>query len=111
MQSYTFHSTANAFVFRGGVPVFVDIREDAFNLDEKLIEAAVAERTRAIVLVHYAGIVCDMDATLDIARLKEQMVIEDAAEGVMLYYKQRPPGSIGDLGVYVISPKGNRGFR
>ena len=84
MPSYTFVSTANAFVLRGGVPVFVDIREDTLNLDERLIEAAITPRTRAIVPVHYAGVACEMDVILEIARRHNLGVVEDAAQGVML---------------------------
>ncbi|WP_347343990.1 dTDP-4-amino-4,6-dideoxygalactose transaminase [Mesorhizobium montanum] len=98
MPSYTFTSTANAFVLRGGVPVFVDIREDTLNLDERLIEAAITPRTRAIVVVHYAGVGCEMDAILDIARRHGLKVVEDAAQGATARYKGRPLGSIGDLG-------------
>jgi dTDP-4-amino-4,6-dideoxygalactose transaminase len=100
MPSYTFVSTANAFVLRGGVPVFVDIREDTLNLDERLVEAAVTPRTRAIVAVHYAGIACEMDVLMDIARRHGLTVVEDAAQGVMASYKGRALGSIGDLGCY-----------
>lgn len=100
MPSYTFVSTANAFVLRGGVPVFVDIREDTLNLDERLIEAAITSRTRAIVPVHYAGVACEMDAIMAIAARHELKVVEDAAQGVMASYKGRPLGSIGDLGAY-----------
>lgn len=100
MPSYTFVSTANAFVLRGGVPVFVDIREDTFNLDERLIEAAITPRTRAIVPVHYAGVACEMDAILAIARQRGLKVVEDAAQGVMASYRGRALGSIGDLGAY-----------
>ena len=100
MPSYTFVSTANAFVLRGGVPVFVDIREDTLNLDERLIEAAITNRTRAIVPVHYAGVACEMDTILDIARRYDLRVVEDAAQGVMASYKGRALGSIGDLGTY-----------
>lgn len=100
MPSYTFVSTANAFVLRGGVPVFVDIREDTLNLDERLIEAAITPRTRAIAPVHYAGVACEMDAILDIARRHHLKVVEDAAQGVMASYKGRALGSIGDLGAY-----------
>lgn len=100
MPSYTFVSTANAFVLRGGVPVFVDIREDTLNLDERLIEAAITPRTKAIVPVHYAGVACEMDAILEIARLHGLKVVEDAAQGVMGSYKGRALGSIGDLGAY-----------
>lgn len=97
MPSYTFVSTANAFVLRGAVPVFVDVRDDTLNLDERLVEAAVTERTRAIVPVHYAGVGCDMDVIMDIAARRGLLVIEDAAQAVMASYKGRPLGSIGDL--------------
>ena len=100
MPSYTFVSTANAFVLRGGVPVFVDIRADTLNLDERLIEAAITPRTRAIAPVHYAGVACEMDTILDIARRHGLRVVEDAAQGVMASYKDRALGSIGDLGAY-----------
>lgn len=100
MPSYTFVSTANAFVLRGGVPVFVDVRADTLNLDEQLIESAITPRTKAIVPVHYAGVACEMDAILDIARRHSLKVVEDAAQGVMANYKGRPLGSIGDLGAY-----------
>ncbi len=100
MPSYTFVSTANAFVLRGGVPVFVDIRPDTLNIDETLIEAAITPRTRAIVPVHYAGVGCEMDAIMDIARRHDLLVIEDAAQGIMSTYKGRPLGSIGHLGAY-----------
>jgi dTDP-4-amino-4,6-dideoxygalactose transaminase len=100
MPSYTFVSTANAFVLRGGVPVFVDIREDTLNIDERLIEAAITPQTKAIVPVHYAGVACEMDTIMAIARNHNLLVIEDAAQGVMATYKGRPLGSIGDLGCY-----------
>jgi dTDP-4-amino-4,6-dideoxygalactose transaminase len=100
MPSYTFVSTANAFVLRGGVPVFVDIREDTLNIDERLVEAAITPRTRAIAVVHYAGVSCEMDAIMEIARRYDLRVVEDAAQGVMSTYKGRPLGSIGDLGTY-----------
>jgi dTDP-4-amino-4,6-dideoxygalactose transaminase len=100
MPSYTFVSTANAFVLRGGIPVFVDIREDTLNIDEKLIEAAITRKTKAIVAVHYAGVACDMDTIMDISRRHELRVVEDAAQGVMSTYKGRAVGSIGDLGTY-----------
>lgn len=100
MPSFTFVSTANAFVLRGGVPVFVDIREDTLNLDERLIEAAITPRTRAIVPVHYAGVACEMDSIMAIARQHGLKVVEDAAQGVMSSYKGRPLGGIGDLGAY-----------
>ena len=100
MPSYTFVSTANAFVLRGGVPVFVDIREDTLNLDERLIEAAITARTKAIAPVHYAGVACEMDTILDIAHRHGLRVVEDAAQGVMASYKGRALGSMGDLGAY-----------
>jgi dTDP-4-amino-4,6-dideoxygalactose transaminase len=100
MPSYTFVSTANAFVLRGGVPVFVDIREDTLNIDERLIEAAITPRTRAIVPVHYAGVACEMDTIMAIAKRHGLKVVEDAAQGVMASYKGRALGSIGDLGTY-----------
>lgn len=100
MPSYTFVSTANAFVLRGGVPVFVDIREDTLNLDEKLIESAITPRTRAIVPVHYAGVSCEMDEIMAIARRHGLRVVEDAAQAMMASYKGRALGSIGDLGTY-----------
>ncbi len=100
MPPYTFVSTANAFVLRGGVPVFVDIREDTLNLDERLIEAAITPRTRAIAPVHYAGVACEMDTIMSIAKRHGLKVVEDAAQGVMASYKGRALGSIGDLGAY-----------
>lgn len=100
MPSYTFVSTANAFVLRGGVPVFVDIRADTLNIDETKIEAAITDRTRAIVPVHYAGVSCEMDSIMDIARRHSLKVIEDAAQGVMASYKGMPLGGIGDLGAF-----------
>ena len=100
MPSYTFVSTANAFVLRGGIPVFVDIREDTLNIDEKLIEDAITERTKAIVPVHYAGVSCEMDAICAIAKKHELKVIEDAAQGIMATYKGKPLGGIGDLGAF-----------
>jgi dTDP-4-amino-4,6-dideoxygalactose transaminase len=100
MPSYTFVSTANAFVLRGGVPVFVDIRSDTLNIDERLIEAAITPKTRAIVPVHYAGVACEMDTIMDIAHRHGLAVVEDAAQGVMSTYKGRALGSIGDLGCY-----------
>ena len=98
MPSYTFVSTANAFVLRGGVPVFVDIREDTLNINEKLIEAAITSYTKAIVPVHYAGVACEMDVILDVAKRHNLMVVEDAAQGLGSFYKGRALGSIGDLG-------------
>lgn len=100
MPSYTFVSTANAFALRGGVPIFVDIREDTLNLDEQLIEAAITPRTRAIAPVHYAGVACEMDTIMSIAKHHGLKVIEDAAQGVMATYKGRALGGIGDLGAY-----------
>lgn len=100
MPSYTFVSTANAFVLRGGVPVFVDIRPDTQNIDEKLIEAAITKNTKAIVPVHYAGVACEMDVIMDIAKNYNLLVIEDAAQGVMSTYKGKALGSIGHMGTY-----------
>jgi dTDP-4-amino-4,6-dideoxygalactose transaminase len=100
MPSYTFVSTANAFVLRGAVPVFVDVREDTLNLDETLIEAAITPRTKAIAPVHYAGVGCEMDVIMAIAQKHNLKVIEDAAQGVMATYKSRALGSIGHLGAY-----------
>jgi len=100
MPSYTFVSTANAFVLRGAVPVFIDIREDTLNLDERLIEAAITPRTRAIAPVHYAGVSCEMDSMLEIARRHHLAIVEDAAQGVMAGYKGRALGAIGDLGSF-----------
>ncbi|MDX9670485.1 MULTISPECIES: dTDP-4-amino-4,6-dideoxygalactose transaminase [unclassified Pseudomonas] len=100
MPSYTFVSTANAFVLRGGIPVFVDIRKDTLNLDENLIESAITDRTKAIVPVHYAGVACEMDSIMTIARRHDLKVVEDAAQGVMATYKGRALGGIGDLGAY-----------
>jgi dTDP-4-amino-4,6-dideoxygalactose transaminase len=97
MPSYTFVSTANAFVLRGAVPVFVDIRSDTLNIDETKIESAITPRTKAIVPVHYAGVSCEMDAIMDIARRHNLLVIEDAAQGIMSSYKGRPLGSIGHI--------------
>lgn len=98
MPSYTFVSTANAFVLRGAVPVFVDIREDTLNIDETKIESAVTSKTRAIVVVHYAGVACEMDTILEIASRCDLAVVEDAAQAIMAKYKGRPLGGIGDLG-------------
>lgn len=100
MPSYTFVSTANAFVLQGGVPVFVDIRPDTLNIDETLIEDAITPKTKAIVPVHYAGVACEMDVIMDIAQRHDLLVIEDAAQGIMSTYKGRPLGSIGNLGAY-----------
>ena len=100
MPSFTFVSTANAFVLRGGIPVYVDIREDTLNLDERLIESAITSRTRAVVPVHYAGVGCEMDTIMSIAQRHQLKVVEDAAQGVMASYKGRALGSIGDIGTY-----------
>ncbi len=100
LPSYTFVSTANAFVLRGAVPVFVDIRPDTMNIDERKIEDAITPRTRAIVPVHYAGVGCEMDTIMDIAKRHNLYVVEDAAQGVMATYKGRALGSIGDFGAY-----------
>ena len=97
MPSYTFVSTANAFVLRGAVPVFVDIRPDTLNIDESMIEAAITPRTRVIAPVHYAGVACEMDTIMDIAQRHNLLVIEDAAQGIMSTYKGRPLGSIGHM--------------
>jgi dTDP-4-amino-4,6-dideoxygalactose transaminase len=100
MPSYTFVSTANAFVLRGGIPVFVDIRRDTLNIDETLIEDAITPKTKAIVVVHYAGVACEMDAIMDIAKRHNLLVIEDAAQGVFAQYKGKTLGTIGHLGCY-----------
>ncbi len=98
LPSYTFVSTANAFVLRGGVPVFVDIEPQTHNLNAHLIEDAITERTKALVPVHYAGVGCDMDAIVAIGERNRLFVIEDAAQGIMSTYKGKPLGSIGHLG-------------
>lgn len=100
MPSYTFVSTADAFVLRGATAVFVDIRPDTMNIDETLIEDAITDKTRAIVPVHYAGVSCEMDTIMDIAKRHNLLVIEDAAQGVMASYKGKALGSIGDYGCY-----------
>jgi dTDP-4-amino-4,6-dideoxygalactose transaminase len=100
IPSYTFVSTANAFALRGGIPVFVDIREDTLNLNENLIEGAITSKTKAIVPVHYAGVACEMDIITTIAKHHKIKVVEDAAQGIMASYKGRALGSIGDLGTY-----------
>ena len=97
MPSYTFVSTANAFVLRGGVSVFVDIRADTLNIDERLIEAAITPRTKAIVPVHYAGVACEMDAIMAIAKKHGLLVIEDAAQGYLSSYRGKPLGAIGHM--------------
>ena len=100
LPSYTFSSTANAAVLTGARLVFVDIRPDTMNIDETKIEAAITEKTRAIMVVHYAGVACEMDAIMDIARRHDLKVVEDAAQGVMAQYKGRWLGTIGDFGCY-----------
>lgn len=100
LPSYTFVSTADAFVLRGAVPVFVDIRPDTMNIDENLIEAAITERTRAIAVVHYAGIACEMDKIMEIAGKHHLMVVEDAAQAIMCTYKGKPLGTFGDFGCF-----------
>ncbi|MFA6970110.1 MAG: dTDP-4-amino-4,6-dideoxygalactose transaminase [Gallionella sp.] len=100
MPSYTFVSTANAFVLRGALPVFVDIRPDTLNIDESLIEAAITSRTKAIVPVHYAGVACEMDTIMEIARKHGLLVIEDAAQALGSTYKNRKLGTIGDLATF-----------
>jgi len=97
MPSFTFVSTANAFVLRGATPVFVDVRQDTLNLDERLIEAAITPRTRAIVAVHYAGVGCDMDAILTVAGRHHLFVVEDAAQALQSRYRGRALGSLGHL--------------
>lgn len=100
MPSYTFVSTANAFVLRGAKVIFIDVRPDTMNLDASLIEAAITPKTRAIVPVHYAGVACEMDTILAIAEKHDLWVIEDAAQGVMSTYKGRALGAIGHIGCY-----------
>jgi dTDP-4-amino-4,6-dideoxygalactose transaminase len=100
VPSYTFVTTASAFALRGAIPVFVDIRPDTLNIDETLIEAAITPRTKAICVVHYAGVACEMDAILAIAAKHGLRVIEDAAQGIQSTYKGKPLGAIGDLGAY-----------
>ena len=100
LPSFTFSSTANAFAIYGAKLVFVDIRPDTMNIDETKIEAAITDRTRVIVAMHYAGVACEMDAIMDIARRHGLLVIEDAAQAVMSSYKGRPLGTIGDVGCY-----------
>ena len=98
MPSYTFVSTANAFVLRGGIPVFIDIRKDTLNINEELIEEALTSRTKAIVIVHYAGVSCEIDAILKIANKYNLAVIEDAAQGLLSRYKGKALGGFGDFG-------------
>ena len=98
MPSFTFVSTANAFVLRGATPVFVDIRADTLNIDESLIEQAITKKTKAIVPVHYAGICCEMDKIMEIANKYNLLVIEDAAQGILAEYKGQQQGTLGHLG-------------
>lgn len=98
MPSFTFVSTANAFALRGGIPVFVDIRPDTLNIDENVIERAISKKTKAIVVVHYAGVSCEMESILNIAAKYNLIVIEDAAQGILSFYKGKPLGSLGHLG-------------
>ncbi len=100
IPSYTFVSTANSVVLRGGVPIFVDIKEDTLNIDEKCLEASITSKTKAIIPVHYAGVACDMDTINSIAKTYKLFVVEDAAQGVMSTYKGKPLGSLGDLGAF-----------
>ncbi|HEY1303430.1 MAG TPA: dTDP-4-amino-4,6-dideoxygalactose transaminase [Vicinamibacterales bacterium] len=100
MPSFTFVSTANAFVLRGARPVFVDIRPDTLNLDERLVEAAITNRTKAIVVVHYAGVACDMDRLMETAARRGIVIIEDAAHALLSRYKDRPLGSFGQLATF-----------
>lgn len=100
MPSYTFVSTANAFVLRGATAVFVDIRPDTMNIDETLIEDAITERTKAIAPVHYAGVGCEMDAIMDIAARHHLKVVEDAAQGIMADYKGKALGTFGEFGCF-----------
>ncbi len=98
MPSYTFVSTANAFALRGAVPVFVDIRADTLNIDERLIEAAITPRTKAIAVVHYAGVACEMDTIMMLAQRHDLLVVEDAAQALLATYQDRNLGTIGHLG-------------
>jgi dTDP-4-amino-4,6-dideoxygalactose transaminase len=100
LPSFTFASTANAIVRMGARPVFVDIRHDTLNIDETLIETAITARTRAIIVVHYAGVACEMDTVADVARKHGLFLVEDAAQGVNAFYKSKPLGTIGVLGAY-----------
>ena len=100
MPSFTFVSTANAFVLRGGKPIFVDIKPDTMNIDENLIENAISNKTKAIVVVHYAGVSCEMDKIMDIAKKHNLFVIEDAAQAMMAKYNDKMLGSIGDLACF-----------
>lgn len=100
MPSYTFVSTANAFVLRGGIPVFIDIRKDTLNINENLIEEAITKKTKAIMVVHYAGVACEMDKIKKIAKKHKLLLFEDAAQGLMSKYKNQYLGTMGDLGTY-----------
>lgn len=100
LPSFTFSSTANSFVLAGAKLVFVDIRPDTMNIDETLIERAITEKTKVICVMHYAGVACEMDTIMDIARRHKLLVVEDAAQGVMASYKGKALGTIGDLGCY-----------
>lgn len=100
LPSYTFVSTANAFVLRGAVPVFVDVRPDTFNMDERLVEDAITPRTRVLVPVHYAGVGCEMQSMLDVARRHDLLLVEDAAQGVLASYRGKALGAWGHLGTY-----------
>ena len=111
MPSFTFVSTANAVVLRGAVPVFVDIRPDTFNMDESLIEAAITPKTKAIFVVHYAGVPCEMDSILEIARRHRLIVVEDAAQALLSTYKGRPAGALGDIACFSFHETKNIHFR
>lgn len=100
MPSYTFVSTADAFVARGGIPVFVDVKPETMNIDETKIEEAITDKTKAIAVVHYAGVACEMDTIMDIAKRHNLFVVEDAAQGVMSSYKGKALGAIGDFGCF-----------
>lgn len=100
LPSFTFSSTANAILIFGGVPVFVDIRQDTKNIDERLIEAAITDKTKAIMVMHYAGVACEMDTIMEIARKHNLLVLEDAAQAVNATYKGRYLGTIGDIGCF-----------
>jgi len=100
MPSFTFSSTANAVVLRGATPVFVDVRSDTLNIDAELIRPALTERTRAIMVVHYAGVPCDMDPILDLAKAHGLVVIEDAAQALLARYRGRPAGALGDMAAF-----------
>ena len=100
MPSFTFVSTANAFVLRGGIPKYVDIRHDNLNINEQSIESAITKHTKAIVVVHYAGHACEMDSIIQVARKYSLIVIEDAAQAIMSKYRDKYLGSIGDIGCF-----------